>query len=170
MKILATFDRSQFSETTLPLLTMMAGLPTAEVIFFGVADEPQGRLQHSPADRLAETLPSANAVLVDVPEPKWAEVKSQAVDRRQAQLNDYLQDLAGRLPKEARVRVETEISDDAATAIIDRVRRDAVDVIVMATHSRSPLAQALLGSTAASVVRSGVAPVLLVHPKDPAKG
>jgi nucleotide-binding universal stress UspA family protein len=35
----------------------------------------------------------------------------------------------------------------------------------MATHSRGPLRQALFGSTTEAVVRSGVAPVLLVHPK-----
>ena len=135
-----------------------------------MADEPQGRLQQPPPDRTAETLPSANAVLVDVPEPKWAENKSQAVDRRQAQLNDYLQDLAGKLPKDAHVRVKTEISDDAASAIIECARRNAIDVIVMATHSRGPLAQALLGSTTSGVIRSGVAPVLVVHPKGGAKG
>ena len=165
MKILATFDGSKFSETTIAELAMMADLPTAEFIFFGVADEPQGRRQHPPADRPAEILPTANAVLVDVPEPKWAENKGQAVDRRQAQLNDYLQDLAGRLPKGSRIRIKTEIAHDAGAAIIDCAQRNAVDVIVMATHSRGPLAQALLGSTTASVIRSGVAPVLLVHPK-----
>ena len=169
MKILATFDGSKFSETTLAELAMVAALPTAEFIFFGVADEPQGRLQQPPPDRPAETLPSANAVLVDVPEPKWAENKSQAVDRRQAQLNDYLQDLAAKLPNDAHIRTKTEISDDAAAAIIDCARRNDIDVIVMATHSRGPLAQALLGSTTSSVIRSGVAPVLVVHPKDPAR-
>jgi len=169
MKILATFDGSKFSETTLAELVMIAALPTAEFIFLGVADEPHGRLQQLPPDRPAETLPTSDAMLVDVPEPKYAEVKSQAVDRQQAQLNDYLQDLAGRLPKSARVRVKTEISHDAAAAIVECARRNAIDVIVMATHSRGPLAQALLGSTTSSVVRSGVAPVLLVHPKDPVK-
>ncbi len=166
MKILATFDGSKFSETTLAELTMMAALPTAEFILFGVADEPQGRLTQPPPDRPAETLPSASGVLVDVPEPKYAEVKSQAVDRRQAQLNDYLHGLAEKLPKGAHVRVKTEISDDAAGAIVECARRNAIDVVVMATHSRGPLAQALLGSTTASVIRSGVAPVLVVHPKE----
>jgi len=166
MKILATFDGSALSEATLPTLSMMAALPTAEFTFLGVAGEPQGRRQQPPPERPAEVIPQANAVLVDLPEPKWAEIKGQAVDRQQAQLNDYLQDLAARLPKGARVRVKTEVSDDAAAAIVECARRNAIDVIVMATHSRGPLAQALLGSTASSVVRSGVAPVLLVHPRD----
>jgi len=36
----------------------------------------------------------------------------------------------------------------------------------MATHGRRRLAQALLGSVAAEVVHSGVAPVLLVKPTE----
>lgn len=166
MKILATFDGSKFSETTLAELAMMADLPTAEFLLFGVADEPQGRLQHPPADRSSETLPTANAVLVDVPEPKWAENKGQAVDRQRAQLNDYLESIAAKLPKGAQVRIKTEIAHDAAAAIVECARDNDIDVIVMATHSRGPLAQALLGSTTSSVIRSGVAPVLVVHPKD----
>jgi nucleotide-binding universal stress UspA family protein len=165
MKILATFDGSNLSEATLPTLSMMADLPTAEFTFLGVADEPHGRRQQPPAARPAELLPSSNAVLVDLPEPKFAETKGQAVERRRAQLNDYLQDLAGKLPKGARVRIHTEISGDAADVIIAAAGQHHVDVIVMATHSRGPLAQALLGSTTSKVVRSGAAPVLLVHPK-----
>lgn len=165
MKILATFDGSRLSEATLPTLAMMAALPTAEFTFLGIADEPRGRRQHSP-HRRTEVIPEADAVLVDLPEPKFIENKDQAIERRRAQLNDYLQDLAGKLPKGAHVRIATELSDDVAQAIIDRARREAPDVIVMATHSRGPLAQALLGSTTSSVVRSGVAPVLLVHPRN----
>jgi len=165
MRILATFDGSKLSEATLATLSMMADLPTAEFTFLGIADEPHGRRQHPPAERPAEVIPQANAVLVDIPEPKFAENKGQAVERRRAQLNDYLQDLAGKLPKGARVRIQTEISSDAADTIIACAAEHHVDVIVMATHSRGPLAQALLGSTTAKVVRSGAAPVLLVHPK-----
>ncbi len=165
MRILATFDGSKFSEATLPTLSIIADLPTAEFTFLGVADEPQGRRQHPPTERPAEVIPQANAVLVDLPEPKFAETKGQAVERRRAQLDDYLQDLAGRLPKGARVQIQTEISEHAADAIVAVAAQHHVDVIVMATHSRGPLAQALLGSTTAKVVRSGAVPVLLVHPK-----
>jgi nucleotide-binding universal stress UspA family protein len=169
MKILAPFDGSTFSETTLAELAMMAALPTAEFTFFGVAHEPHGRRQRPPA-RQSEVIPEAGGVLVDLPEPKFLENKDQAVERRRAQLNDYLHRLAAKLPGGANVRIETEVSDDAAEAIVNCARRNAIDVIVMATHSRGPLAQALLGSTTTSVVRSGVAPVLLVHPKGGAKG
>jgi hypothetical protein len=40
-----------------------------------------------------------------------------------------------------------------------------VDLIVMATHGRTGLVHVLCGDVAESVLRSGVAPVLLVHPQ-----
>jgi nucleotide-binding universal stress UspA family protein len=36
----------------------------------------------------------------------------------------------------------------------------------MATHSRRGLRRALFGSTTEAVIKSGIAPVLVVHPKD----
>ena len=39
------------------------------------------------------------------------------------------------------------------------------DLIVMATHGRTGLVHILFGDVAEEVVRSGVAPVLLVHPE-----
>ena len=166
MRILATFDGSKFSESTLPQLLMMADLPTAELIFLGVADEPHGRLQRRGGERPAEVIASTTPVIMDVPEPQWAENKGQAVERRRAQLNDYLQDIAAKFPPGARVQIKTDVSDDAADAIVDCARQHAVDVIVMATHSRKGLAHALFGSTTENVVRSGVAPVLVVHPAE----
>jgi nucleotide-binding universal stress UspA family protein len=56
------------------------------------------------------------------------------------------------------------VSDDVAATIVERARAEKPDVIVMATHSKHGLS-ALFGSTTDQVVRSGVAPVLLVHPK-----
>lgn len=46
--------------------------------------------------------------------------------------------------------------------IARHARVGGFDLIVMATHGRSPLGQALLGSTAARVVRQAPCPVLLV--------
>jgi nucleotide-binding universal stress UspA family protein len=51
-----------------------------------------------------------------------------------------------------------------AKAIIDFARENKVDVIAMATHGRGGLNELVQGSVAAAVVRSGVAPVLLIRP------
>jgi nucleotide-binding universal stress UspA family protein len=171
MKILATFDGSRFSEATLRQLEMMAHLPTAEFVFLAVTHEPHGRLQRFGGGRpdASAELVGQTPVVVDAPEPQWAENKGQAIERRRAQLSDYLHDIAAKLPPGPTIAIETEVSDEPADAIVGYAKEHQVDVIVMATHSRAGLAHALFGSTTEKVVRSGVAPVLVVHPAVEAK-
>lgn len=168
MKILATFDRSEFSEAILPQLALIAGLPSAEFTLLSVAHEAHGRLAHRSGvhpDATGEVM-NSQPVVVDLPDPQWAETKGQAIERRQSSTEDYLSALAARLPAGAKVNLATAVSENAAEAIVQAAREREVDVIVMATHSRGPLARALFGSVTEQVVRSGVAPVLVVHPKD----
>ena len=51
---------------------------------------------------------------------------------------------------------------EADKVIVDFVRREKVDMIVMATHGRSGFAHFLLGSVAEKVIRSSPVPVLTV--------
>jgi nucleotide-binding universal stress UspA family protein len=167
MKIMATFDGSEFSEEILPLLERLAALPGAEFVLFSSSEDPEGR-------RDAEAIAPAQAVgmthasqpmVVEQPEPGTAETKEQAVERRLAQMRDYLIGLAGRLPAGTPSRALADIDDDPARAIVRHAEREGVDVIVIATHGRTGMVRALLGSVAERVVRAGVAPVLLVRPK-----
>jgi nucleotide-binding universal stress UspA family protein len=165
MKILATFDGTTFSESTVPLLQRMAGLPEAEFILLSIAHEPDARRQRGARRTVigGEILGSA-PILVEQPQAGYAETKDQAIERRRVELERYLVGLAAKFPPGSNVSIEAHIDNHPAQTIIDRAREDAVAVIVMATHSRSPVGQMLFGSTTESVVRSGVAPVLLVHP------
>ena len=104
-------------------------------------------------------------MVIDTVDASYAEDKTQAIARRTAELDDYLTGLAHQLPAGVACHVEAHVSDKVAEVIVDRAREEQVDMIVMATHSRSGIVQAFFGSTAELVVRSGVAPVLLVHPK-----
>jgi nucleotide-binding universal stress UspA family protein len=47
--------------------------------------------------------------------------------------------------------------------IVDTAREEQVDLIVMATHARSPLSELASGSVADDIVRTGIAPVTLVR-------
>jgi nucleotide-binding universal stress UspA family protein len=168
MKILATFDGSKFSESIITQLELMARIPNAEFILFRVSDPPHGRLQQhmtsSRPDAMGETL-GTTPIVVSHGDPQWAENKEQAVERRMADLHAYLSDIAKRLPADAVTKIETVVADEPAAAIIECARHSAADVIVMATHSRAALLHVIFGSTTEQVVRSGVAPVLVVHPK-----
>ena len=168
MKIMATFDGSEFSESILPQLAWMAVLPEAQFLLFSVASEPSGQPRHPamPPPQSVAAIQGARPVAVEPAEPQYAETKDQAVARRQAELEQYLRGVARRLPVGPRYRVEACISDDPVGAIVGRAVKERPDVIVMATHGRTGLTHVVFGGVAEEVVRAGVAPVLLVHPDE----
>ena len=54
-----------------------------------------------------------------------------------------------------------------ADEILDYARRHAVDLIVVGTHGRGPLASVVLGSVAEAIVRQARCPVMVVPPQAP---
>jgi len=134
MKILATFDGSPFSEVILPHLVAMAGIDGVEFILLSVVTGGAEEAAQHPQQDLRE-----------------------AVER-------YLRELACRLPVGPRYAIVACTGDDSASTIIDRALRERADVIVMATHGRTGTLEDIFGGVAEQVVRSHVAPVLLVHP------
>ena len=169
MKILATFDGTKFSESVMPQLGQIAHLPDVEFTLLSVAHEPDGKLRRRGLPRpiiVGDFMGRSIPIVIDQTDAAYAEDKTQAIERRLSELEDYLTALAHQLPQGVTCRIEAHVSDEVAQVIVDRAREEQIDVLVMATHSRGGLAQALFGSTTEAVVRSGVAPVLLVHPKE----
>jgi len=169
MKIMATFDRSSFSEAILPLLTRLAALSGAEFLLFSVGDEPQGRRESEavpPQTAVGLAGQSGSAFVVPQTEPAIVETKEQAVGRLLADIKDYLEGVGARLPPGTPFTTVGEVDSHAAQAIIKHAEKERPDVIVMATHGRTGLSYALVGSVAEKVVQAGVAPVLLVHPEE----
>ncbi len=166
MRILATLDGSKFGEAIVPLLTRIAALPGAEVTLLGVVHEPSGKRQGVPRKPSTGTTMGGDAIVVNVPQPPYAERKDQAIQARLAEVEDYLRDIAMRLPQGTPVRIEAHIGNAPQRIIIDRARAEHPDVIVMATHGNTGIARTVFGSVAEDVLRSGVAPVLLVHPEE----
>jgi nucleotide-binding universal stress UspA family protein len=141
VKILATLDGSRSAEAVIDTLAMMARIPGSEITLFSVA-----------------TAGVAAAVAS----------RASAPASSQEQLTEcagYLRGIAKRLPSTARCAVETVSADHAAPAIIQYALRHRPDVIVMATDCETGVVHRIFGDVAEEVVRSGVAPVLLVHPE-----
>jgi nucleotide-binding universal stress UspA family protein len=103
-------------------------------------------------------------MLVETSQADFVETRGQAVERRRGELEDYLRSVAATLPASARHRLAVYLADDPAEAIIKLAVAEQPDMIVMATHGHTGLSHLLFGHVAEQVVRSGVAPVLLVHP------
>jgi nucleotide-binding universal stress UspA family protein len=79
---------------------------------------------------------------------------------------DYLQEIAAPV-RAAGVVVHTTIRlGDPAAAILELASECDADLVVMATHGRTGLGRAVLGSVADQVLRSGAVPVLLLHPNE----
>ncbi len=168
MKVLATFDGSPSSEAIIEELTKMLQLPVHEVVLFSVVEPPEkGVRMRGPLRPVIGVAagPGSTPMVIQREQPGFAETKAQAIDRELAERADYLHALETRLPKGPRYSCTTVAHDDPARAIIERALTDCPDVIVMSTHGHSGLVHILFGDVAEEVVRSGVAPVLLVHPE-----
>jgi nucleotide-binding universal stress UspA family protein len=71
----------------------------------------------------------------------------------------------GRTSRADDVRVLTTVANNfPAAGILAAAHENGADIIVMATHGRTGLGRAILGSVALDVVREGNWPVLLVRP------
>jgi len=167
MKVLATFDGSRSSESILEQLRKMLTLPIDEVVLFSVVEPPEkGVRMRGPLRPVVGVAPGPGTTpLVIQPKPPgFVETKEQAMDRGLADRADYLHSLERQLPAGPRYVCAVVAHDDPACAIIERALVEQPDVIVMSTHGHSGLVHILFGDVAEEVVRSGVAPVLLVHP------
>jgi nucleotide-binding universal stress UspA family protein len=82
---------------------------------------------------------------------------------------DYLSEVAAPLrtgPMPISVKVEVRMGDPASGIAMAALDTQA-DLIVMATHARTGINRAVLGSVAGCVLRSAYSPVVLVHPTPP---
>jgi len=167
MKLMATFDGSPSSEATLEQLRKILHLPVEEVVLFSVVEPPEkGVRMRGPLRPVVGVAPGpgTSPVVIQQTPSGYVENKGQAIERELADRTDYLHGLEKQLPAGPKYICATVAHDDPARAIIDRALADQPDVIVMSTHGHSGLVHILFGDVAEEVVRSGVAPVLLVHP------
>jgi nucleotide-binding universal stress UspA family protein len=65
--------------------------------------------------------------------------------------------------RELGARAFVDRSSSPAMAIVEDARDNGIDLIVMGTHGRGPMAHLIMGSVAERVVRAAPCPVLTVH-------
>ena len=126
---------------------------------------PVGHRGRSNFPRLATIMDSGSMPVVI---PAAAPAGAETIERTLADRGDYLADIVSRMPRGRNYSVEVTVADDAAAAIIRYAMEHSPDIIVMGTHGEAGMVHRLFGDVAEQVVRSGVAPVLLV-PSNPAR-
>jgi nucleotide-binding universal stress UspA family protein len=171
VKILVTLDGSRESEAILPAISSLAKASSASVTLLTIHQHAEGRYPR-PADPVypVETggqieVESRESPLPSAPEPYESE--DRADQRLRGELTDYLESLAEGLRSHG-LSVETlvDFGHEPAKGIIGAASRGGFDLIAMSTHGRSGLSALIQGSVSSEVVRSGVAPVILVRPRE----
>ncbi|MCE5262321.1 MAG: universal stress protein [Deltaproteobacteria bacterium] len=80
---------------------------------------------------------------------------------------EYLEKIRSRIAS-AEVMVNAEVQEgNPAQMIINYVRKNAVDLIVIATHGYSGMKKLMFGSVALQVLHDADVPVLLIRPTPP---
>lgn len=160
-KLLVPLDGSDFSRSVFGRLGRLFDPASTEVVLVHVAPPPESVYDHPArpafASESVETLRGFQR-----PEPvasqdeAWSWTLTELAetfepDRRELGLLGFDVDLVYR-------------SGDAAQEIADLAEELEVDAIVMATHGRSGLLRAVLGSVAEQVLRRSVVPVITMRP------
>jgi nucleotide-binding universal stress UspA family protein len=144
-RILVPLDGSAFSEAALPVAAEMLGIAGELVLLTVVA--PPDHVERDESGRVRVYL-------------------DQQEDAARREALNYLYALGTQLQTsnpDLHVTFDVRVGDPAEGIVLAEVER-SVDLVVMATHARTGLPRAFLGSVAGAVVRTGHTPVLLVPP------
>ena len=144
--ILVPLDGSSLAERALPVARVLAQKFDSQIILLRVLDIP------------SPTPPTSHPEVTI----GWVrEAREYALQEAQS----YLQAVQSELDRQG---VATQISlrdTSPAEDILDTVRTEGIDLIVMSSHGRGGLARWTFGSVAEKVTRHSLCPVLLVRPE-----
>jgi nucleotide-binding universal stress UspA family protein len=146
--VLVALDGSPLSEAVLPHVE-------------GLASVTKARLLLLRAVNVAATVVAASGTDGGMVAPDLIE---QAIEGEEEDARAYLTRMANQLKASGQDVTWQLVESDAARAIVETAHREGCDLIALATHGRSGLQRAVLGSVADEVVRESHLPVLLVRP------
>jgi nucleotide-binding universal stress UspA family protein len=152
-KMLVCLDGSTLAEQIMPYAIEQALHFHSEVILFQAVTVPTTTIAAAPGTM----APPATAA----PTP-------EELEKLESEARVYLEGWAARLrEKSISVDCVTQIGADApAVTIINYAKEKAASLIVMATHGRSGLSRAVMGSVADKVIRESNLPTLVMRPSE----
>jgi len=145
MKFMLCLDGSKLSESAIPICKSLAEATQAQVEVVRV-------IEHEPVN-------TGEAYSGNITLPPGISKHLEDEDRR---LLKHLDEIATTLSTPTTTRLLH--GADTAKVLVEEATMNGVDMVIMATHSRGSVGEAIFGSVAQEVTKSGVAPVLLVHP------
>lgn len=174
MKILVCLDGSELARSILPharQLAQSAGaqVELVQVLDLGKIEQTLGRRLGGPTADLGAFTATGDAHVPFVPKIDHPAESEAVVEGRELAIERVRAEAQAQLVAELtgfprRVQCTVLTGDNPAATIVQYAQDAQADLIAMATHSRSGMREAIWGSVTDSVVRSGVAPVLVYHP------
>lgn len=146
-KILVPLDGSEFSECSLEHVKAIAsGCNVPETVLLRVVEPLSAQAVSALAEAGGDVL---RKVELD----------------NQAEAKDYILKIQNKLASEGLNNVQgVAVDGRAAEEILDYVRNNGVDLIVMTSHGRSGLSRWVFGSVAQRVLQHSPVPVLMIAP------
>jgi nucleotide-binding universal stress UspA family protein len=153
-RILVPDDGSPFAEQVLPHAIDIAQKFGAEIHLLEVIEEINPALYAS----------------TDMDAGMGAEITTEALQEAQEEMRvtgrERLSAIADRLRAEGVQAVWSIVDGDPAHAIIEYERTHDIDLVTMASHGRSGIARAIMGSVTDQVLREGGRPMLVIRAKE----
>lgn len=158
--VLVPLDGSDFSRRALGAIDELFDADRVRLVLLRVGDAPP----HVGAPPARRTVTSE--MILPEPEDDAHVWDSQEWESARQRLRDEITPAARRLEREGwRVEVGTAFGDPAEEIVAFAGDHD-VDLVAMATHGRTGLSRALLGSVAERALRRLRVPVLMVRPHE----
>ena len=158
--VLVPLDGSPFARTVLGAVCGLFDPRTVRITLLRVGESPHA--VGAPPDRRTVT---SEMMLPDV-EPETQVWASQEWESARQRLRDDLMPDARKLERDGwKVDVATAFGDPAEE-IVGWCRDHEPDLVAMATHGRSGISRALLGSVAERALRQLSVPVLMLRPEE----
>lgn len=152
-RIILTSDGSLLARLAFPHARAIAAATGATILLLAVTDTVD--------ELLAEGRPTG---WLDLGGDLSQDRATDAAEQQRALAETHLAALREELPG---IASELHVvAGSAGPAIVEAARTLDADLIVMATHGRSGVARAILGSVADHVARHAACPVLLVRPSE----
>jgi nucleotide-binding universal stress UspA family protein len=142
--LLVPVDGSRFSEAVLPAVLALADDLGAAIVLVRV--DPRSK----------DILRAEEDVATSMGNQEYQPITA---------VREYLKKLAARMRTDSGLPISYRVEcGDPATAIIAATEDTQAALVVMATHGRTGVQRATLGSVANGVLQHGRAPLVLVHP------
>jgi nucleotide-binding universal stress UspA family protein len=181
-RIIVPLDQSAIAESVLPLARMLSGQLGARVTLLSVLDVPPslGHYERSPershaSEDLARRSGNASP---DSPYGTWEGWSSNQPSAKQiedvasqtAAAERYLSAIAETFPADGAAVEEIVRFGRPAERILESAESRDNAMIVLASHGRSGLGRAVVGSVAARVVQAATSPVFVVRARRGGRG